>query len=290
MVTTYTAAISPLIRNSLVPSLAIKELAIKSLCPLHYCAIEKNCHSCVPGIFSANKLISCSGGRKNVPTLIGYLTTQVVFSNINNMFWVKAIAKMPATNGTVCCLQLEVLYISKELVIKVLTQQRSQIRNTVTCVSTGSGLSEVEETKTQTRPTGWSRDEHGHRWKPAKDPSPFFFGWSLWHKLRDTHSIRSKKGRNPSDQCTLTSLSLGHGSKHVPFRGFLWHDKKQHFHHAIQSVISTAWHWQKTSVSHEGIAFPIAAFLMERENFQFMTSYTGNDDSYLLLLMWVMYL
>lgn len=86
--------------------------------------------------------------------LISYLTTQVVFSNINNMFWIKAIAKIPAINGTVCCLQLEALYISKELVINVLTQQRSQIKNGVTCVSTGSGPPEVEETKTQAQHIG----------------------------------------------------------------------------------------------------------------------------------------
>lgn len=65
---------------------------------------------------------------------ISYLTTQVVFSNINNVFWIKAIAKIPAINGTVCYLQLEALYISKQLIIKVLTQQKSQIRNWVTRV------------------------------------------------------------------------------------------------------------------------------------------------------------
>lgn len=63
---------------------------------------------------------------------ISYLTTQVVFSNINNVFWIKAIVKIPAINGTVCYLQLEALYISKRLIIKVLTQQKSQIRNRVT--------------------------------------------------------------------------------------------------------------------------------------------------------------
>lgn len=72
--------------------------------------------------------------EKYVPMFISYLTTQVVFSNINNTFWIKAIAKIPAINGTVCCLQLEVLYICKQLIIKVLTLQRSQIRNRVTRV------------------------------------------------------------------------------------------------------------------------------------------------------------
>lgn len=65
---------------------------------------------------------------------ISYLTTQVVFSNINNTFWIKAIAKIPAINGTVCCPQLEALYIPEQLIIELLTQQRSQIRNQVTRV------------------------------------------------------------------------------------------------------------------------------------------------------------
>lgn len=55
------------------------------------------------------------------------------------MFWIKAVAKIPAVNGTVGRLQLQGLCSPQQLIPKVLTQQRSQSRNGVTGSGTGSG-------------------------------------------------------------------------------------------------------------------------------------------------------
>ena len=158
-------------------------------------------------------------------------------------------------------------------------------------LSTGWGTPEVKETKTQAQGTGRSRDEHGRRWKPAEDPSPLLFGWSLWHNLRDTHSLRSEKGTNPSGRQTLTSISLVFQesmkanmffSEH--FYGVIQSNVSTRFYRVIQSTISTAWHSQKTRANHGGMASPSqhSQWKGKISSSQFTSCYTGNDDYYYL--------
>lgn len=59
--------------------------------------------------------------------------------HINYMFWIKAVAKIPAVNGTAGSLQLQGLCSPQQLIPKALTQQRSQSRNGVIVSGTGSG-------------------------------------------------------------------------------------------------------------------------------------------------------
>lgn len=59
--------------------------------------------------------------------------------HINYMFWIKAVAKTLAVNGTTGSLQLHRLCSPQQLIPKVVTQQRRQSRNGMTASGTGSG-------------------------------------------------------------------------------------------------------------------------------------------------------
>lgn len=127
---------------------------------------------------------------------ISYLTTQVVFSNSHNTFWIQAIAKIPAITGTVRWLRLAVICLSEQVVTEVLTQQRSQIRAGVTCVKLyrllkarrpkqePSTLGEVEMSTATVR--------------ACRRAQPLRSRHSLWHNLMDTHSLRKGQTHHAS--------------------------------------------------------------------------------------------
>jgi len=56
-----------------------------------------------PESFLQISSLAAAEGEKYVPMFISYSTTQFVFSNSNNTFWIKATVKIPAINGTVGC-------------------------------------------------------------------------------------------------------------------------------------------------------------------------------------------